>query len=120
MDRLPLYRQVGIRVIEGRLFKTAQLHPVDMMRRGAAYNVGMQDLAGEFGYDPNDPTAMQRALAENDDYYNRVRTLHDKYMGAQQQQQQQQQQPTLSEAVSEGSGPKIQAENAPKVVSTPA
>jgi hypothetical protein len=109
VDRFALYRQVGVRAIEGRL-KTAQVHPVDTMRRSAAYNVGMHDLAGEYGLDPNDAMVMQRALAQNEDYYNRVRTLHDQYMG---------QPATLSEAVAEGSGPKIQADNVPKVVSSP-
>jgi len=105
-----LLRRIAVQHVD-RLVKAAQgMHPVEMMRRNAAYNTGLQDLGSEYGFDPNDSTAVQRAMAGNDDYYNRVRSLYDKHMGT----------PTLSEAVAAEQTPaNISAENAPKVVSTP-
>lgn len=79
------------------------------MRRGAQYNAGLQDLRNEFGILPED---QERALAENDAYYQRLKGLYDRYMSAPK--------PTLSETVAAQKDPtNISAENVPKVVSAP-
>lgn len=100
----------GVKTAQALSFYEAPHHPVEMQRRMSGYNVGLHDLMNEFGVSEADPIAAQRLLAENEDYYNRLRALHDQYFGA----------PTLSEAVAAEKRPTdISAENAPKVVSTP-
>lgn len=104
-------RQAGVHFID-RLVKEAQLHPVEAMRQGAAWNTGLKDLWGEYGIDPGDEIAAQHALASNPDYYQRMRSLYDKVYG--------QETPTMSEvAAAEKKPVNITAENAPKVVSAP-
>lgn len=85
------WRKHGVRLID-HLVKEAQggSDQMSQMRRGAQWNVGLQDLGSEFGLDPQDSMAHQRAMAENEDYYNRMRGLYDQYMAPPQAMQQQQ------------------------------
>lgn len=94
-------RQLGIRLIENLLSKSAAMHPIDQMRAHAMYNVGQQHLMKDLGIDPS---AEMAALAENEAYANRLRELWDKHLA-----------PTMSSA----SAPAITEENAPKVLQTP-
>lgn len=84
------FRHVGIEMIDG-LVKKAQVHPIDQMRAGQQYNLGLQNLQGELGVE--DP---QTALAGNEDYYRRMKELYDRFLG-----------------------PRPAAEKAPKVISVP-
>lgn len=85
------------------------MHPVEQMRRGAQYSSGLEDLQSEFGVSPE---GQDRALVENEEYYNRLRGLYDKHLSAPK--------PTLSETVAAQKDPTtISAENVPKVVSAP-
>jgi len=60
------------------LVKKAALHPVDQMRAGQQYNLGLQNLQAELGV--GDPGT---GLAENEDYYRRVRELYDRFLAPQ-------------------------------------
>lgn len=104
-------RRAGVHFVE-KLVKEAQLHPVEAMRQGAAWNVGLKDLWGEYGINPEDEMAAQRTLASNPEYFQRMRSLYDKVYG--------QAEPTMSEVAAARKKPaNISAENAPKVVSAP-
>lgn len=105
-------RRAGVQFID-KLVKEAQLHPVEAMRQGAAWNVGLKDLWGEYGINPDeDEMAVQRAMTNNPEYFQRMKSLYDKVYG--------QATPTMSEAAAASKKPvNISAENAPKVVSAP-
>jgi len=55
------------------------LHPIEAARNNARYSTGMQNLLQTHGFGPGQ--GMQ-ALAQNEDYYNQLRALYDKHMGA--------------------------------------
>lgn len=111
MDKHAHIRRVAVFTLDQHV-KEGQwegAHPVDLMRRGAQYNAGIENLRNEFGISPDN---QERALAENEAYYQRLRGLYDKYMSAPKQ--------TLSETVAAQKDPtNIAAENVPKVVSAP-
>ncbi len=111
MDKRAHLRRAGVLFLEARI-KEGQwdnAHPIEQMRQGARYNTGLTDLRSEMGIDPD---AHLSALANNEEYYNRLRGLYDKHMAPQK--------PTLSESVAAQKQPvNISAENVPKVVSAP-
>ena len=94
---------------------------MELMRRNARYSTGLRELWGDYGIDPEDVAAQQAAMAENDEYYDRMRALYEKTMMSPQELARFQQQPsTLSEVAAASKKPaNISAENAPKVVSAP-
>lgn len=54
----------------------AVAHPVDSYRDNARFELGRQQALAELGFSPGDEMS---ALANNDDYYNRLRALYDQY-----------------------------------------
>lgn len=114
-------RQIGVQTIDLLVKEGQAAHPMELMRRNARYSTGLRKLWGEYGINPEDMTAQQAAMAENDEYYNRMRNLYEETMMSPQELAQFQQQPsTLSEVAAASKKPvNISAENAPKVVSAP-
>lgn len=75
------HRQAGISLID-RLVKRAQAvgqpqHPIDALRRDAQYTHALQSLNQDMGF-AGDDLAMD-ALANNPEYYNRVKGIYDEY-----------------------------------------
>jgi len=111
VDRRAQLRGTAVLLLDQQI-KEAQLssaHPIDTMRQNAQYEMGLAGLQNELGVSPENHLG---ALAENEDYYRRLRGLYDKHLGGSN--------PTLSETVAaQKSDTGITAENVPKVVSAP-
>ncbi len=72
-------RQQGIRLIEGMIKSAAApMHPVEQMRSGQQYNIGIQGLQNQLGV-----TNPDTALAENDDYNRQVTELYNRFLAPQ-------------------------------------
>jgi len=78
LDAIAFGKRLGKQNIEN-FFKVSQAHPIEQQRRTAQYMTGQRSLLEQLGYGPEEEL---RAMAENEEYYRRLRELYNQIYGA--------------------------------------